>query len=162
MDGPSVERVVAKISCGPVGHRLEVRFEGRLEHLSLPDHALDPSRLWEHTCAELFVAGADTTYAEWNFSPTGQSTRFDFSEYRNRTATAADVPVRVTCTRDADAVHLVAEGSLGMDDAVAASITAVVRSRDGTCAYWALAHPGPRPDFHDRAGFVLDGRLLRG
>jgi hypothetical protein len=23
-------------------------------------------------------------------------------------------------------------------------------------SYWALAHPGPLPDFHDPAGFLLD------
>jgi len=35
------------------------------------------------------------------------------------------------------------------------AITAVLQSRDGTCSYWALLHPGPEADFHRREGFAL-------
>jgi len=34
-------------------------------------------------------------------------------------------------------------------------ISAVIKSRTGTFTYWALAHPGPEPDFHTRESFVL-------
>ena len=33
--------------------------------------------------------------------------------------------------------------------------TAVIRSATGKTTHWALAHPGPRPDFHRRDGFAL-------
>jgi hypothetical protein len=37
-----------------------------------------------------------------------------------------------------------------------AAITAVIEEADGTKSYWALAHPGEKPDFHHPDGFVLE------
>jgi len=37
-----------------------------------------------------------------------------------------------------------------------AGVSAVIEEADGTKSYWALAHPGDEPDFHDEAGFVLE------
>jgi hypothetical protein len=34
-------------------------------------------------------------------------------------------------------------------------LAAVIERTDGGHSYWALTHPGDRPDFHDPAGFVL-------
>ena len=34
-------------------------------------------------------------------------------------------------------------------------LTAVVEAADGSLSYWALHHPGPRPDFHNDGGFAL-------
>jgi hypothetical protein len=35
------------------------------------------------------------------------------------------------------------------------AITAVLRTKDGSESYWALAHPGPEADFHLRESFIL-------
>jgi len=35
------------------------------------------------------------------------------------------------------------------------ALSAVVEETDGRLSYWAIAHPGERPDFHHRDGFVL-------
>ncbi len=35
------------------------------------------------------------------------------------------------------------------------AVTAVVADPAGRVSYFALAHPGGRPDFHDREGFTL-------
>jgi len=34
-------------------------------------------------------------------------------------------------------------------------VAAVVKLRDGRVTYWALSHPGPRPDFHRRDSFLI-------
>jgi len=33
-------------------------------------------------------------------------------------------------------------------------LSAVIESADGRLSYWALRHPAPRPDFHQRAGWA--------
>lgn len=146
------------------GEELRVAFEfaGALEHLVVPEAPLDPSKLWEHTCAELFVASEDGRYVEWNFSPTGQATRFEFSAYRVRSSASFDEAVETSVRRGEHALHLVASGPLlrGVDRIARASLSAVVRAPDGVCSYWALKHPGSEPDFHDIRGFTLEGRLV--
>jgi len=162
--GPSITSVRADVFRDREGLRVAFEFSGALEHLALPKASLDPAKLWEHTCAELFVASEDGRYVEWNFSPTGQATRFDFSAYRVRTSASFDEDVEVSVTRREHAIHLVASGPLlrGVDRIASASLSAVVRSQGGVHSYWALNHPGAEPDFHDIRGFALDGRLLSG
>ena len=36
------------------------------------------------------------------------------------------------------------------------AVSAVIKRRDGAISYWALTHPGTRPDFHRRDGFILE------
>ena len=39
--------------------------------------------------------------------------------------------------------------------AIEAGVAAVIGTTDEGKSHWALAHPGPRPDFHRREGFTL-------
>jgi hypothetical protein len=39
--------------------------------------------------------------------------------------------------------------------ALEVGVSAVLRHVDGAMTHWALAHPGPQPDFHRRDGFLL-------
>jgi len=39
--------------------------------------------------------------------------------------------------------------------AVQAGMAAVIETDDGYLSYWALAHGGERPDFHDPSTFAL-------
>lgn len=160
--GPSISSVRADLFRDGEHLRVVFEFDGALQHLALPTAPLDPAKLWEHTCAELFVAMEDGRYVEWNFSPTGQATRFEFSAYRVRTSASFDEGVKVIVTRRGHSVRLVASGPLlrGVERIVSASLSAVVRSPGGACSYWALKHPAAEPDFHDIRGFTLDGRLL--
>lgn len=41
------------------------------------------------------------------------------------------------------------------DKALEVGVSAVVKTKGGETSHWALAHPGPRPDFHRRDGFTL-------
>ncbi len=162
--GPSITSVRTEVSRDPEGVRVAFEFAGALEHLALPEAPLDPARLWEHTCAEFFVGREDGRYVEWNFSPTGQSARFEFSAYRVRTSASFDDGVKVSIERQDDLVRLVATGPLlrAIEHAASVGISAVARAPDDACSYWALHHPKPEPDFHDHRGFLLDARGLSG
>lgn len=121
-------------------------------------------RLWEHTCVEAFLAPQDAAaYWEINLTPGG-----DWNVYRfdgPRTGMREEPRVRAPrMERAADTgpttVALVATLDLaGLPELAAASLcvglAAVVEAADGSLAHWALRHPGPRPDFHDRATFVV-------
>ncbi len=36
------------------------------------------------------------------------------------------------------------------------AVSMVVKDNQGQISYWALAHYGPRPDFHGRESFLID------
>lgn len=118
----------------------------------VPEAALDPERLWEHTCCELFVA-ADEAYVEWNMSPTRQVARFEFSGYRVRTGFATPT---VDLHVSAQSRELVVAARLPRPRTDARlSPTAVIEDAAGGLSYWAVHHPCARPDFHHRDGFVV-------
>jgi hypothetical protein len=161
--GSSIASVRVEVSSAGEGLRVAFEFCGAPEALALPTAPLDPAKLWEHTCAELFLAREDGGYVEWNFSPTGQVARFGFSAYRARVSTSFEEDLTTLVRRRAESVQLEASGPMlhGIGRIASASLCAVVRAPSGTCSYWALAHPKEEPDFHDRRGFILDARALR-
>lgn len=144
---------------------LEYRIAAAPSALRLPTPRAPARRdgLWRHTCCELFVAPAGgAAYREFNFSPSGEWAAYAFNRPREGMTPLELVatPVIVTTTA-ADAVTLcVALARADIAPADAASplrlgITAVIEDAMGNLSYWALAHPGPQPDFHDPAGFTL-------
>jgi hypothetical protein len=118
--------------------------------------------LWRTTCFELFVAHEGEGegkggYAEFNLSPSERWAAYDFAAYREGMATRA-APRDAVCTlRRGD--------KLAFFDAaipVAAlpplpwrfGLAAVIEEEGGAKSYWALAHAGEAPDFHDPACFT--------
>ena len=113
--------------------------------------------LWQTTCFELFVQGADApAYAEFNFSPSERWAAYSFADIRAGMIERAVAP-QPTCTprRGQDVLIF---------DAVLASsalpplparygLTAVIEEEGGHKSYWAMAHGRDRPDFHDPACF---------
>ena len=162
-EGAALERVVVALEATDDELVLTYRFVGNLERLRVPTGPLDPERLWETTCAELFVArpGSDA-YVEWNFSPTLQSARFAFSGYRERVETEAPAGARVAVTREPGALVLEARGAL-LEGARPArlGLSAVVEDDAGRLSYWALRHPAGSPDFHHHRGFALELDAVR-
>lgn len=153
---PIVETITVEIQGRSHVTRLVVDFEDDSGRLCLPERPLDPVRLWEHTCVELFASRTESPgYAEWNFSPTGQVTRFMFSAYRERVAVDVVDHCVVQVERHDGRTRVVVEGELLPAQMHAAAVTAVARGSDGQCAYWARVHPRGQPDFHDSAGFIL-------
>lgn len=119
--------------------------------------------LWAHTCGEAFitVAGEDG-YREFNFSPSGQWAIYGFAAYRRRAENPAPAAApHIACHAEADTLRLDVEiPPTALPTPVPGrplllGLTVVAEASDGRLQYWALRHPGEKPDFHDRRGFTL-------
>jgi len=121
--------------------------------------SIDPGRrdgLWKSTCFEAFVQPpGEASYREYNFAPSGDWAAYDFAGRREG---MAEAPL-------GNPPYLRVEDNLtwwtlGATIAIEAGrhwqlgLSAVIEEADGTKSYWALAHGGNEPDFHDPACFT--------
>lgn len=158
--GHAVRNVVAELSRAETGS-LQVRYliEGAIKKLKIPARGA-PERadgLWQRTCCELFLSEPGVeSYQEFNFSPSGAWAAYAFARYRERAADEAVLGPRILLRHNAGTLELVARIRLGADRRLMFGISVVIEETDGALSYWALAHPGERPDFHDRRSFTLE------
>lgn len=143
-------------------------LRGDLADLRLPP-AAEPGPadgLWQHTCFEAFVAHpGEPAYREFNFSPSGQ-----WAAYRFRSERARDAQAEAACDAAQPVIEcvcapgqLLLQAWLPLEHLPAVppgrpllwGLTAVLEDAAGHLSYWALHHPGPRPDFHHSAGRTL-------
>lgn len=113
--------------------------------------------LWKTTCFELFLYNGAGRYREFNFSPSGQWAQYSFSGYRNRDHDGGpglrDAPV-ISHEQGASVfVQTVFIDAAILESAERAALAAVIEEEGGRPSYWALAHNGLQPDFHDPFGF---------
>lgn len=155
---------------------LAYRLEGGLDAVVIPCAATPAFRegLWRHTCFEVFVATDPADgYLEFNLSPSGEWAAFAFSGYRAGMTSLEDtVQPSIECRRQGEGLVLQARlpmlalpgprkspGPPGRPVVpgvpLRLALAVVVERVDGQLEYWALAHPAPRPDFHDPAAFAL-------
>ncbi|MBI4848996.1 MAG: DOMON-like domain-containing protein [Nitrospirae bacterium] len=137
---------------------------GPVADLLVPAAADVPCRknaLWGDTCFEFFL-GAERSdqYWEFNLSPAGHWNVYRFISYRqgmHEEHAFTSLPFSVR--RKSGALLLSVEVDLNKiiraDQALKAGICAVIKTRDGKLAYWALIHPGPQADFHRRESFII-------
>ncbi len=117
--------------------------------------------LWRHTCFETFVAvdGAQG-YREFNVAPSREWAAYSFTKYREGMAKLELVPdVRVQRDLDRLDVEVGLELGAAFDGpwrTLALGLAAVIETATGELGYFALRHPGERPDFHHRGGFALE------
>jgi hypothetical protein len=115
--------------------------------------------LWRHTCFELFAAGAQDGYREFNFSPSSCFAMYDFRKYRTGMMPIAPrEPPSIEVQRGGLSVRVRIPAELtmvGEHPARTLGIAAVIEERGGALSCWALHHPGDEPDFHHREGFVV-------
>jgi hypothetical protein len=149
------------------GHILALRYElrGDLAALALPDPADRPARrdgLWRETCFEFFLAPQNLPqYWEINLSPAGHWNVYGFEYYpqgMHEEPALAALPFTVL-KKPASlllALEVDVSGFLPPGQPLDAAISAVIKARDDTLTYWALAHPGPQPDFHRRDTFIIE------
>lgn len=110
--------------------------------------------LWQTTCFEAFLRRDDAAYREWNFAPSAQWAAYDFTGYREG---RTDPDVAPPYVRMEDNFTW---WSLGATIAVDAGVewrlglSAILEEKDGAKSYWALAHAGDKPDFHDPGCFT--------
>lgn len=139
------------------------QIQGDLTALSFPPPAT-PQRgdsLWETTCLEAFMAipGHDA-YWEFNFSPSGAWQVYHFEGYRSAMAIEtriSDLTTQIDHTPTGFTLSIALDlNALGLgDQPLELGITAVIATTAGVLSYWALHHPGPTADFHDRRAFQL-------
>jgi hypothetical protein len=161
-----VRRIDVEISSTPDGNlRLRYFVDGNVSRMVVPPpvRSRQADGLWRHTCFEAFVAGqSSTAYCEFNFSPSTEWAVYGFTSYREGIAQlehATPPLVATSITDDRIALEAVVPRetllALPGDSMLRLGLAAVIERVDGGCSYWALTHPGERPDFHDPDGFVL-------
>lgn len=128
------------------------------ERFVIPE-AAEPERaveLWKTTCFEAFLRPlGEEGYREWNFSPSTRWAAYDFSGYRKDMAEAElDTPPYVRMEDNFTWWALGATIAVPADTNWELGLSAVLEEKDGTKSYWALAHPGEKPDFHDPGCFA--------
>jgi len=155
---------------GTVGRRGGVLYLGydllgTTEAIAIPAPAAVPVRrdgLWKETCLELFIGlEKSDRYWEFNFSPAGHWSVFSFETYRQgmrEEQAFASLPFSVHIHPEALnlSVELDLEKIIPRDQALRVGISAVLRSVEGDCTYWALTHPDTQPDFHRKDGFIIE------
>ncbi len=132
--------------------------------LPAPKTPARTENLWKRTCFEAFVgvAGAKSYY-EFNFSPSGAWAAYRFNAYRQGMAVAeaiGDPGIKFTEGRSVirlSATVRLTELSLpGNALRLHVGLSSIIEDKTGAIAYWALAHPPGKPDFHQSDCFQLE------
>jgi hypothetical protein len=114
--------------------------------------------LWQTTCFELFLQpGEGPAYIELNLSPSERWAAWDFA--RNRDGREdRPFPREPECTMRQGSSFAIFDAAIpraGLPrEDCAANFCAVIEEQGGPLSYWALAHAGDKPDFHDPACFT--------
>lgn len=141
---------------------LEFRITGPLDQLIFPDPTLVESRrdeLWKGTCLEAFFAVEtipESSYLEINCAPNGDWNMYEFSGYRQGMKTSENSKLRLIhreSTSTEVLFRLRIESPL-LGQMKWASLTTILQLQDGSFTYWALKHPGAKPDFHNKDAFI--------
>lgn len=143
----------------PGGLGLRFLLEGEARRLRLGSSRGRAHELWRQTCFEAFLAPEDKPgYLEFNFTPSGAWAAYGF-EARRQGMRSLELPQapEIATNRGDRSLEVTVQFLLPFAaPAWRLGLAAVLEEDEGTMSYWALAHPGPRPDFHDPAGFLLD------
>ena len=143
---------------------IDCAIRGTPSELAIPSPEDPPERrdrLWEDTCLEIFLAAAGSEpYWEFHLSPAGHWNVYRFTGYREgRAEEPAFSTLPFLVRREPEAVRLSLDLGLARilpaGTPIEAAVCAVVRTASGKTTHWALAHTGPRPDFHRRDGFAV-------
>jgi hypothetical protein len=150
----------------PASVDLQVTFrvDGDTRRIRIPSPGVPRigAQLWRHTCFEAFIAvEGQSAYHEFNFAPSREWAAYAFHGYRSGGFTVPemirpDIAVRSTGDRfELDALlRLDSLSAIHARAALRIGLSAVVEASDGL-SYWAICHPGDKPDFHNADGFAL-------
>ena len=163
---PSAWRVSVAFAREAASDAIKLRYLLPRSSLYLPERASSSAlsertdRLWQHTCAELFVAVPGiSNYREFNFAPDNRWAVYDFDDYRKPAGGIVQMPMPQISSELNDNAFCISvrldAACLPVSKALQFSATVVLEDDDGQLSYWAAVHPGEKPDFHHRDGFVL-------
>jgi len=126
------------------------------ERFVMPEgEAVRADELWQTTCFEAFLRSVGSNgYREWNFAPSGQWAAYDFAATREGVTNADAAAPYIRMEDNLTWWTLGATVSLDAGREWEMGLSAVMEEQDGTKSYWALAHPGEKPDFHSPDCFV--------
>ncbi|MFM1842046.1 MAG: hypothetical protein RLZZ490_782 [Cyanobacteriota bacterium] len=121
-------------------------------------------QLWEKTCFEFFLAFPNVRqYWEFNLSPSHDWNCYRFDDYR--TAMEPEQawhhsPFQITQQVSQRKRHLFncqieLSPLLPRSAPLQLGVTMVIAQQDGALNYWALSHPGPQADFHQRDSWLI-------
>ena len=157
---PAVRGVRATLSTAADGLAVGFEIDADRAALRWPAAAQPAFRdgLWRHSCVELFAEDAAGAYREFNFSPSSEFAAYQFDGYRSGMR-ALDLQAMPTIGWRDGPPHISIDirlPSQWLADAQtqAVGLAAVLEHSDGSLSYWALRHPGSKPDFHHRDGFI--------
>ncbi len=152
-----IEAIALTLATGAVSFRYRVQGDLHRVRLPQPGPAIRTDELWRHTCFEAFVnpRGAERYY-ELNFAPSSAWAAYSFESYRlgMQPMTFAKAPT-IHCRTSDDVLMVEATmnvKSLRHDSLIGLAV--VIEDVDGKVSHWALAHPRPKADFHDAAGWT--------
>ena len=163
---PEIVRSIHVVVRRPVSSELQMNFrlDGDISRIRIPVPSVPRfnSEVWRHTCFEAFIRlDGQNEYHELNFAPSGEWAVFAFSAYRKGGPLANEtlrprIAMRSMPTRlELDAVAKLDALSLSYSRATLRIGLSAVIETDNGLSYWALAHPGEKPDFHNADGFAL-------
>ncbi|RVQ69092.1 DOMON-like domain-containing protein [Croceicoccus ponticola] len=112
--------------------------------------------LWQTTCFELFAKNDDGTYREFNFATSGRWAIYDFDGYRAgmRDFDPTAIPEIVAQSGDRLLTVNVTLSAQDLAGFTMAGFSVVLEEQGGQKSFWALAHTGEKPDFHNAACFT--------
>jgi hypothetical protein len=147
----------------PAKLQLDYLVRGDIAQLLVPQAAQADRQdeLWQHTCAELFVATVnEDAYYEFNFSPSSQWAAYEFTGYRSGMRSLLSAAPLITCRQTASELLLqvtveLPPTAVNVSGALELSLSMVIEETNAMRSYWSLIHPTPQPDFHQRAGFIV-------
>ena len=136
---------------------LEYVLAGPVEMVRWPQAAARErtDELWRTTCFEAFVRTTEG-YLEYNLSPSGAWAAYGFDGYRAGMRPLEISPPFIVTRMAPGRFGLTVDVELPEDATGAVGLTAVIERLDGAIAYWGLAHPSDKPDFHHPDSFALD------
>jgi hypothetical protein len=162
-DGWNLSAVADRTTAGDL--HLRYVLHGPVDMIRLPRAGAISrgDRLWEHTCAEAFVAAEGASaYVELNFCPSRTWAAYAFTAYRERAPVAPNpAEPRIVTRREQDSLALEALVALTdlspayRDAVLRVGLAMVIEATDGRLSYWALHHPSAQPDFHHPDGFTI-------
>ena len=156
----AVRRVEARVlSIADAWVRVRWRVDG-VSKLVVPPFAGRgrANDLWQTTCFEMFAkAPGEEGYSEFNLSPSERWAAYDFTGYREGMR-EREFRREPDCTMRAGLAMALFDAALPREQVpqppCALGLSAVIEEEGGVKSYWALAHAGEKPDFHDPACFT--------
>jgi len=113
--------------------------------------------LWKHTCFEAFLRGdTGTAYIELNVSPSTQWALYAFDDYRQgMRPLSPPQPPFIDVEQAEGRFEARAYVRLDTVSVTRVALAAIIEENTGHLSYWALNHPGHKPDFHHPESFTL-------